>query len=124
VVTFVPLASFAGVATPVSYVGADVVGQVFSSVLNATITPPASPAPSPAPAAPVVPVATVPNPTNPVVPVTTSPPLDVVKPSATKAKKPTLPATGASGLLAMGLLGLGLLFIGIETKRRNRLGNL
>ena len=132
VVTFVPLASFAGVATPVSYVGADVVGQVFSSVLNATITPPASPAPSPAPAAPVVPVATVPAPvtpvmplpSNPVVPVTTSPPLDVVKPSATKAKKPTLPATGASGLLAMGLLGLGLLFIGIETKRRNRLRNL
>jgi MYXO-CTERM domain-containing protein len=35
-----------------------------------------------------------------------------------------LPATGASGLLAMGLLGLGLLFIGIETKRRNRLRNL
>jgi CshA-type fibril repeat protein len=132
VVTFVPLASFAGVATPVSYVGADVVGQVFSSVLNVTITPPGTQTPAPAPPAPVVPVATVPTPvtpvmplpSNPVVPVTTSPPLDVVKPSATKAKKPTLPATGASGLLAMGLLGLGLLFIGIETKRRNRLRNL
>jgi hypothetical protein len=117
VVTFVPLASFAGVATPVSYVGADVVGQVFDSVLNATITPTASPA-APvapvAPSAPEAPVASVPA----ITAATTTPPV------VTVLKKSLLPRTGASGLTALGLLGLALLFLGTESKRRSRLRNL
>jgi hypothetical protein len=114
VVTFVPLASFAGVATPVSYVGADVVGQVFDSVLNATITPAASPAAPVAPSAPEAPVASVPA----ITAATTTPPV------VTVLKKSLLPRTGASGLTALGLLGLALLFLGTESKRRSRLRNL
>lgn len=42
-VTFVPLANFAGVATPISYTGTDLVGQTYSSSMTATIQIPASP---------------------------------------------------------------------------------
>jgi CshA-type fibril repeat protein len=42
-VTFVPLASFAGVATPISYTGTDLVGQTYSSSMTATIQIPPSP---------------------------------------------------------------------------------
>jgi hypothetical protein len=90
---------------PRTYVGADVVGQVFSSVLNATITPTASPE---------APVASVPA----ITAATTTPPV------VTVLKKSLLPRTGASGLTALGLLGLALLFLGTESKRRSRLRNL
>jgi len=91
-----------------------VVGQVFDSVLNATITPTASPAAPVAPSAPEAPVASVPA----ITAATTTPPV------VTVLKKSLLPRTGASGLTALGLLGLALLFLGTESKRRSRLRNL